>query len=399
MVSKRELFLRHVAQTSPFPLSIEIKEASGVYLFDKEGRKIMDFISGIGVSALGHQHPVVVEAIQKQSRRYLHTMVYGEFVLSPQVALAQYLSSILPQSLESTYFLNSGSEAVDASLKLAMKATGRRRIISARHAYHGSSFGAMSLMSDTDRVHPFGGPVLDVRHIEYNRIEDLQLIDDTCAAVLVETVQAESGIHEPKNGYLKYLRDKCSESGCLLILDEIQAGLGRTGHLFAFHAYGITPDILLLGKAFGGGLPLSAVISSKERLDEFTENPILGHITTFGGHPLSCAAGLASLKYIVENDLPKSAAQIARSMDRLDGHPAISEYRRVGFWASITLDSMDEVLKVCESCMHSGLFIDWFLFNDRSIRICPPLIMSQEELEHGLNILEKQLDAMYRERI
>lgn len=390
----RALFFDHLAPTSPFPLAVEIVDSKGVYLIDRNNNAIMDLICGISVSALGHKHPEITQAIHKQVDRYMHTLVYGEFVLAPQVQLAEKLVEVLPPTLNSVYFLNSGSEAIEAAIKLAIKATGRKRIMAAGRAYHGSTMGAMSLMSDPSRVSPFGGGILDVEHLVFNDAGDLDKIDDTTACVIMETVQAESGLHIPDKSYMQLLRQKCSEKGALLILDEIQAGMGRTGALFAFEPFEIIPDVLVLGKALGGGMPLSACISSQHLLKHFSENPILGHITTFGGHPVCCSAGLASLKIILRDRLWERAIVRGKLLDRLKEHKKVIDFRRIGLWAALELDSMDQVLQACKAGLDEGILIDWFLFNDHSIRICPPLNISEAELSKGVDALERVLNDL-----
>ncbi len=393
--SHRALFLQNLAQTSPFPLAEEIVDSQGVYLINKDGRKIMDLICGISVSALGHKQPEVIQATKDQLDRFMHTMVYGEFVLSPQVLLAGKLCSVLPQELDNVYFLNSGSEAVEAAIKMALKKTGRKKIVAASNAYHGSTLGAMSLMSDHSRTDPFGGSVLDIEHINFNDVDDLTKIDASTAGVIVETIQAESGLNIPSKDYMMQLRKRCSEQGALFILDEIQAGMGRTGKLFAFEHFDIVPDLLLLAKALGGGMPLSACIGNKKLMDEFSDNPILGHISTFGGHPVSCAAALASFEVIFRDKLWEKAEILgSHCLDLLSEHPEIKDYRRIGLWAALELHSEEQVFKACEIGLKKGVLIDWFLFNSNSIRLCPPLNISEEELMVGVEIIQKILQEI-----
>jgi acetylornithine/succinyldiaminopimelate/putrescine aminotransferase len=390
----RDLFFQHIAQTSRFPLAMEITGSKGVYLTNAEGARILDMISGISVSALGHNHPEIVDAVKTQADKYMHTMVYGEFVLSPQVKLADLLIRQLPKQLNSVYYGSSGTEVIEGALKLAVKSTGRRKVIAAVNAYHGSTAGAMSLMSTKERVHPFVGRAHDVRHIGYNQLDDLYKIDDQTACVIMETIQAESGVYVASKEYMQALRNKCNEVGALLIFDEIQAGMCRTGKLFAFEHYAIVPDILVLAKAFGGGMPLGAFISDKERMDCFTENPILGHITTFGGHPVCCAAGLASLNIMLREQLWEKARELGALLDRVGNHHQVHDFRRIGLWAAADLGSMERVLKVVENCLARGLLIDWFLFNDHSLRICPPLIIEEDELTAGITLILEVLNEL-----
>jgi acetylornithine/succinyldiaminopimelate/putrescine aminotransferase len=373
-------------------MALEIVRAEGCYLYDSTGKPYIDLISGIGVSVLGHRHPKVQAAVEQQLNQYWHTLVYGEFVLNPQVKLAELLSRQLPSHLNNVYLVNSGTEATEGAMKLAKRYSGRRQIISAKNAYHGSTQGAASLMSDEYMTQAFRPLLPAIGHIEFNNIADLAQISTDTAAVIVETVQAESGIYRPKNDYLKALRQRCTAVGALLILDEIQAGYGRTGSLFAFEQYDITPDILLLGKGFGGGMPIAAFIADQKMMESFTHNPVLGHITTGGGHPVCAAAALATLTELTENksliaDIPKKSAIIAGIFK----HPSIQEVRMAGLWAAIELADFDSVLRVIQSCLAKGVITDWFLFNNRSLRIAPPLVMSEILLAETC---EKVLEAI-----
>jgi len=397
MITQRQLFLNHVAQTSSAPLGLEIAKAEGVYLYDTSGKAYMDLISGIGVSNLGHNHPAIVEAIQEQSNKYLHTLVYGEFVLSPQVKLATLLQEQLPANLNCTYFVNSGAEATEGALKLAKRYTKRPKIVAGKKAYHGSTHGALSLMDESFFTAPFRPLLPNVHHIEFNNEDDLLIIDEQTACVILETVRGEIGIMRPKNDYLKKVKARCEEVGALLILDEIQAGIGRTGSLFAFEQYDIVPDILLLAKAFGGGVPLGAFIASKEIMSVLTHNPFLGHITTFGGHALCCAAGYANLKWFVEH--PEIIEQVhpkAELFKSLLKHEAIIEIRNAGLMMAIQLSSYDFVLSVIHECLEQGLISDWFLFNAEAVRIAPPLIITEEEIRKACAILIAAIDKTYK---
>jgi len=400
MITQRQLFLNHVAQTNDAPLALEIERAEGVYLYDKEGKSYIDLIAGISVSSLGHSHPKIIAAIQKQTNQYLHTLVYGEFILSPQVQLANLLQEHLPDHLDCTYFVNSGTEATEGALKLAKRYTGRRKIISCKKSYHGSTHGSLSLMSESFFTAPFRPLLPEVHHIEFNDLADLESIDTQTACVIMETVRAEIGVMCPLNGYLKKVRERCDEVGALLILDEIQVGCGRTGSLFAFEQYGITPDILLLAKAFGGGMPLGAFVASKEMMDSFTNNPYLGHITTFGGHPVCCAAGLASLKVLTEEKeiIDRVASKAMLFKEQLK-HEAILEVRNAGLLMAIQLASYEQVLGVIQECLKTGLVTDWFLFNAEAVRIAPPLNITEEEILKSCAILLAAIDKVYKNEL
>ena len=392
MPNLRQLFLAHLAPTSEFPLMIEIERGEGVYLYDPKGKSYLDLISGIGVSGLGHCHPLVVDAVKKQSERYLHTMVYGEYVLSPQVELASLLAKVLPDPLDSVYFVNSGTEATEGAMKLAKRYTGRSEIISCYKSYHGSTQGAASLMSDDYFTQAYRPLLPGISHIEFNDESDLNRITEKTAAVIVETVQGEWGVRPPINNYLKKLRERCTEMGTLLVLDEIQAGYGRTGSLFAFEQYDIVPDILLLAKGMGGGMPIGAFIAAKEIMQVFSVNPLLGHITTFGGHPVSCAAALATLKHLLESDYISKVKEKEALFKKLLIHPAIIEVRSAGLMMAVELQDFDFVQAVIKDCLNEGLIIDWFLFNDRSLRIAPPLIITPIEIEKACLIILKAID-------
>jgi len=392
MPNLRQLFLKHLAQTSEFPLMLEIESAEGIYLFDKSGKSYIDLISGIGVSSLGHRHPKVIDAIKNQLDKYLHTLVYGEFVLSPQVQLATLIAEHLPDPLESVYFVNSGSEATEGAMKLAKRYTGRYEIISCFDAYHGSTQGSASLMSDTFFTQPFRPLLPGIRHIEFNNDVSLEKITDKTACVIVETVRGEAGIQVSENNYLKKLRARCDETGALLVLDEIQAGCGRTGSLFAFEQYGIVPDILLLAKGMGGGMPIGAFIASKEIMKVLSFDPLLGHITTFGGHPVCCAASLATLKELTESDLISKVKEKENLFLKLLIHPKIKEIRSAGLMMAVELESFDIVQAVIKDCLENGLITDWFLFNDRSLRIAPPLIIDEDQIKKSCSIILNALD-------
>lgn len=385
-MTTRELFLRHVAQTSPTPLGLEIERAEGCWLFGKDGKKYLDLIAGIGPSVLGHRHPRVQKAVEEQLNSYWHTLVYGEFILSPQVKLAQLLAENLP-GLDSVYFVSSGAEACEGAMKLAKRYTGRPNFVACRNAYHGSTQGAASLMSPTDFTLAFQPLLPGIQHINFNEINDLEKIDRHTAAVIIETVQGEAGIILPRPEWLQALRHRCDETGALLILDEIQCGMGRTGSLFAFEKYGIVPDILLLAKGFGGGMPLGAFAARREVMQTLTHNPVLGHITTFGGHPVCAAAGLATLEVLLEGDLLAQVPEKEALFKKLLVHSAIRELRSAGLWLAVDLGDAEKVQAVIRHCIANGVITDWFLFNDRSLRIAPPLTISEEEIRFACEVI------------
>lgn len=391
MASLRQLFLQHQAQTSDFPMGLEIDKADGVYLFDKNGNKIIDVIAGIGVSNVGHRHPKVVEAIKNQVDNYMHIMVYGEFVQSPQVKLAKALSDTLPDNLNATYFLNSGSEAVEGALKLAKRYTGRSEIISCIDAYHGSSHGALSVGGNESLKQNYRPLLPDIKHFRFGVIEDLELISNKTAAVIIETVQGEAGVRITTKKYFEALRKKCNETGTLLIFDEIQCGFGRTGKLWAFEHYNVAPDILCCAKGMGGGMPIGAFISSREIMSVFKNNPILGHISTFGGHPVSCAASLATLEVILEEKLLDDTEEKANLFKELLVHPKIKEIRNLGLMMAVEFESFEVVKPIIDRCVENGLLTDWFLFCDNSMRIAPPLTITKEQIKESCEIILKSI--------
>ena len=396
-MTKRQLFLQHVAQTSPSPLAIEIAEAKGMYLYDPEGKAYLDLIAGIGVSALGHCHPHVVNAAKSQLDKYLHTLVYGEYVLGPQVDLAALLTSHLPNTLSSIYFVNSGTEATEGAMKLAKRFTGRSEIISCRKAYHGSTQGAASLMSPTDFTRAYYPLLPDVNHIDFNCLTCLRQITHRTAAVFIETVQGEWGVRRPTPLFMQQLRKKCTETGTLLVFDEIQAGYGRTGSLFAFEQYGVVPDILLLAKGMGGGMPIGAFVASKPIMQALSENPILGHITTFGGHPVSCAAALATLRILTESALIEEVKEKEALFHKLLVHPEIHEVRSAGLLMAVQMRDFAFIQQVITHCLRAGLITDWFLFNSSALRIAPPLIITESQIEWACNIILEGISKATKE--
>jgi acetylornithine/N-succinyldiaminopimelate aminotransferase len=394
MLTSRQLFLRHQAQTSEFPLLLEIERAEGVYMYTPEGRPILDLISGIGVSNVGHRHPRVLQAIHDQLDKYLHLMVYGELVQAPPARLAHALAATLPPPLDTVYFTNSGAEAIEGALKLAKRHTGRTGLVSSLNAYHGSTHGALSITGSEDFKNSYRPLLPDVTHLRYNELADLALITENTAAVVLETVQGEAGVRVPTPGYLPAVRQRCTEVGALLILDEIQCGFGRTGTQWAFEQFGVVPDILVCAKGMGGGMPIGAFISSPAIMVGFQTNPILGHCTTFGGHPVSCAASLATLQVIQEEnllaDVPAKAARLRAALH----HPAIKEIRNCGLLMAVEFASF-EVLKpiIDRALAHEGILTDWFLFCDNSLRIAPPLTITNEEIDEACAGLLRAIDA------
>lgn len=391
MISQRQLFLNHVAQTSPAPIGLEIEKAEGVYLYDIDGKKYIDLISGISVSNIGHCHPKVTAAISQQSTKYMHLMVYGEYVQAPQVELAKKLSDNLPNNLNSCYFTNSGSEAIEGAIKLAKRYTKRTKLISCKNAYHGSTHGALSLMGNEYFKQSFRPLLPEIYHIEFNNFNDLELITPEVACVVIETIQGEAGVIVPQNGYLKAVADRCKKTGTLLILDEIQCGFGRTGKLFAFEHFGITPDILCLAKGMGGGMPIGTFISSKQIMDCLTNNPVLGHITTFGGNAVCCAASLATLNVILEDGLMADVESNEKLFKKLLHHPKIKEIRGIGLLLAVQLENAEQNFAAIEKCIKNGVITDWFLFNDSSMRIAPPLTITTKEIEIACAVILEAL--------
>lgn len=392
MISQRQLFLQHVGQTSDFPLQLEIDRAEGIYMFDRDGKSYIDLISGVSVSNLGHLHPQVVQAVKEQSEKYMHLMVYGEYIQSPQVEYARLLSDFLPEELNSVYFVNSGSEAIEGALKLAKRYTGRSEIVAYKNAYHGSTHGALSVMGNEEFKNAFRPLLPQVKFIQFNKEEDLELITEKTACVLVETVQGEAGIRVPQDNYLQKLRKRCDEVGALLILDEIQTGFGRTGNLFGFQEFNVKPDIFTIAKGMGGGMPIGAFVSSNEIMSSFKTNPILGHITTFGGHPVSCAAALASLKVLTSQDIIADVKRKGELFRKKLNHPEIKEIRGIGLFMAVELRNFDQVKKVIDIAVEKGLVTDWFLFHDSAFRIAPPLIIANQEIEKACEILNESIE-------
>jgi acetylornithine/succinyldiaminopimelate/putrescine aminotransferase len=386
-MNQRELFFKHLGQTSPAPLGLEIVRAEGVYLYEVTGKKYLDAIGGISVCNTGHRHPDVVSAIKDQADRFLHVLVYGELIQSPQVEYAFLLASYLPEKLQSVYFTNSGTEATEGAMKLAKRYTGRTEIVAFDYSYHGSTQGSLSLMGDEYWRNAFRPLLPGISHLKFNNLADLNCITEKTACVVAETVQAENGVIKPSKEWILALRKKCDETGALLILDEIQVGFGRTGTLWGFEQYGIVPDILLLGKALGGGLPLGAFIASKKMMDSFTDQPVLGHITTFGGHPLSCAAGLAAMKVLIKEKLVDSITDKETLFRKRLVHPSIKSVHSAGLLIAVEFENFEFNKRVIDGCLRDGLLTDWFLFASSCLRIAPPLTIIPEEIEEICRII------------
>ena len=394
----RKQFLRHVAQTSPSPQLIEVARAEGVFFYTPEGKPYYDLISGVSVNNVGHGNRAVVEAVQRQVADYMHIMVYGEMVERPQVEYARLLAECLPQPLDTVYFLNSGAEAVEGALKLAKRYTARTEMISMRRAYHGSTHGAMSMMGAPEGEewkNAFRPLLPDTKAIRFNCVEDLEQITTRTACVLCEPVQGEAGVRPPEEGYLQALRKRCDEVGALLIFDEIQMGMGRSGEMFAMQRYGVTPDIVCLAKAFGGGMPLGAFISSQKIMSTLTFDPVLGHITTFGGHPVCCAAGLAAMRYLIDNKVVEDVERKGALYEELlEDHSAVKEIRRSGLLLAVELGQSEKLFKIMDLFIEEGILSDWFLYCDTAFRISPPLIISDEEIRDSVRIIRSCLDRL-----
>lgn len=391
-MNTRQLFQQHVAQTSPAPVALHIARAEGCYLYDTDNKSYLDLIGGISVCNVGHCHPAVSEAIRKQADTFLHVMVYGELIQSPQVDYATALTKHLPESLNCVYFTNSGAEATEGAIKLARRVSGRPHILACNHSYHGATLGALSVMGDEYWRNAFRPLMPGIWHFDYNSEALIEAIDNQTACVILETIQAEAGVNEPKTNWLQRIQAKCQQTGTLLVLDEIQCGFGRTGALWGFEHYGVIPDILLLGKALGGGMPLGAFIADRTLMAAFTDNPVLGHITTFGGHPVCCAAGLAAFRVLLDGNLALAAKEKGELFARLLKHPRIKAVRHRGLLMAVELDDSGAVLQVIEKALHKGLFTDWFLFAPHCVRIAPPLTISEEEITKAVRILLECLE-------
>jgi len=397
MITNRQLFLQHLAQTSDAPLQLEIDRAEGIYMYDSNGKSYIDLISGVSVSNVGHRHPVVVNAIKDQVDKYMHLMVYGEYIQAPQVKYAELISNLLPNNLQSVYLVNSGSEAIEGALKLAKRYTGRSEIIACKNAYHGSTHGALSVMGNEAFKNSFRPLLPGIRFIEFNNESDIELINSNTACVLIEPIQGEAGIRLPNKNYLSKLREKCTKTGTLLIFDEIQTGFGRTGELFAFMKYNVIPDILTIAKGMGGGMPIGAFIASNEIMASLQSNPVLGHITTFGGHPVSCAAAIATLKVIQKENLIKEVKQKGDLFRANLKNEHIKEIRGEGLFMAVELDCFKSVKRVIDIAVKKGLVTDWFLFCDNAFRIAPPLIITNDQISKACQILNESIDEAFIE--
>ena len=395
MITNRQLFLQHVATTSDFPIALEIERAEGIYMYSPDGKPYLDLVSGVSVSNLGHGHPRVRQAIKDQVDKYMHLMVYGEFIESPQVQLAKLLSDNLPESLNSVYFVNSGSEANEGALKLAKRFTGRSEIITFKNAYHGSTHGALSVLGDEELKNAFRPLLPDIRIIEFGNILDLEEITNKTACVILEPIQSEGGMIIPTKEFIQTLRARCTEKGALLIFDEVQMGFGRTGKLFAFEHFDVVPDILCLAKAMGGGMPIGAFISDKKILDTFKSNPMLGHITTFGGHPVCCAAAKAALEVLLEEKIVDDVQRKGELfVTLLKDHPMVKGFRQLGLFIAVIVESQEIMLAIMKEAYELGVIMDPFLFCAGAFRIAPPLNITDEEIHHASDLLIEAMNKV-----
>ena len=397
-MNQRELFLRHVGQTSPAPVGLEVGRAEGIYLYDYQGKEYIDLIAGVSVSNVGHRHLSVIKAIQNQLDKYLHLMVYGEYIQTPQVQLAKKLATVLPGNIDSIYFVNSGSEAIEGAMKLAKRATGRYNIVSFKNAYHGSTHGALSVMGDEEFRNRFRPLLPGIKQIEFNKIDDLSKIDRSVSCVLIEPIQGEGGVQIPDKQYLKALRERCTKVGALLIFDEIQTGFGRTGTLFAAQGFDVIPDIICMAKGMGGGMPIGAFAAEHDLMNTLTSDPILGHITTFGGHPVSCAAALASLEVILNENLAEQTVDKGALFERLLQHPSIKSIRGKGLFMAVTIDEEINIFELIQTAMRCGVMLDPFLFCPNAFRIAPPLIITTKQIEDSCSKILKALDIITTEK-
>ncbi len=395
MSNKNPLLKNHLAQTTPFPIAIEIEKAEGIYLWDTSGKRYTDLISGVGVSALGHNNEEVKQAIKMQVDKHMHVMVYGEYLQESQNKLADLLTSTLSESLDCCYFVNSGTEANEAALKLAKRATGRSKIVSFKGSYHGSTHGSMSVSGNESKKASFRPLLPDVYFIEFNEENNLAQIDENTACVIMETIQGDAGVRIPDKAYMMALRSRCDETGSLLIFDEIQAGMGRAGSLYAFELFDVVPDILTLGKALGAGMPIGAMISSQANMELLSHDPMLGHITTFGGHPVVCAAAHAGLTYMLENNIVENVNSKGKLIhDLLIKHPVVKEIRYQGLFFAIDLESEEQVQQVVDYCLDKGVICFWFLSCPASFRIAPPLVISEKEIRGACTVILEGFDYL-----
>jgi acetylornithine/succinyldiaminopimelate/putrescine aminotransferase len=395
MITNRQLFFQHVALPSSQPLALEIEKAEGIFIFDNKGKRYCDLVSGVSVSNLGHRHPKVIQAVKDQLDKYLHLMVYGKYIQTPQVLLATVLAKNLPENLSSVYFVNSGSEAIEGAMKIAKRHTGKAEIIAFKNAYHGGTQGALSVFGDEKFKQSFRPLLPAIRFLEFNNLNDLEKISKETACVIIEPIQSEAGVILPENDFLIQLKKRCNETETLLIFDEVQLGFGRTGSLFCFEQFNVIPDILCLAKAMGGGMPIGAFISSKEIMSKLTFNPELGHITTFGGHPVCCAAALANLEELIDTDLISEAGEKGQMFkDILNDHPVVKVIRGKGLMLAVELDDIEKTDKLVNLFVENGIIVDRFLFCPTAFRIAPPLIISNEEIKYICKIILKCFDEL-----
>jgi acetylornithine/succinyldiaminopimelate/putrescine aminotransferase len=390
----RHLFLEHIAQTSDAPMALEISKAKGNYLYDTLGKQYIDLIGGISVCNIGHCHPKVLDAIKSQADAYLHVMVYGETIQSPQVKYAEWLVQRLPQKLNCVYFTNSGTEATEGAMKLAKRVTGKTNFVSCINSYHGHTQGALSVMGSEIWKNNFRPLLPNCKTGIYNDDAIINLIDHTTAAIIIEPIQAETGVIKARKEWLQKIREKCNKTCTLLIFDEIQTGFGRTGTLWAFEHFEVVPDVLLLGKALGGGMPMGAFIADKKLMHTLTHNPILGHLTTFGGHPVCCAAGLAAAKVLVEEKMMETCNEKQKLFQSLLIHPKIKSVNSIGLWLAVELESFETIQKVIHNCLNNGVFTDWFLFGSNFLRIAPPLTITNADIENASAVIINALEMV-----
>ena len=397
MITNRQIFFDHLAQTSTNPLALEIDHAEGIYLYTPSGERYIDLVSGVSVSNVGHRHPKVIDGITNQLGKYMHLMVYGKYIQTPQTKLAKLLADYLPENLSTTYFVNSGSEAIEGALKLAKRYTGRTEIVPFKNAYHGGTHGALSVLGNEKLKYAFRPLLPDIRQLRFNNFDDLNQITERTACVIVETIQAEAGIILPEADYLQLLRQKCTETGSLLIFDEIQMGFGRTGKLFCFENFNAVPDIICLAKGMGGGMPIGAFISSKEIMSTLTHNPACGHITTFGGHPVCCASAIANFEVLTEGDLIEQANIKGQLFyNKLADHCLVSEIRITGLMLGVKLLNEEITLRLIERLFQNKIIVDQFLFCHDAFRIAPPLIITNDEIEEISDIIKQSLDDIIK---
>ncbi|WP_411894626.1 aspartate aminotransferase family protein [Winogradskyella sp. A2] len=387
-------FFKYQAQTTPHPLAMEIKYAKGSYIYDTNDKPYLDFVAGVSACSIGHSHPAVVSAVKEQLDKYMHVMVYGEYIQEPAVQLCKLIANLLPEPLDTTYLVNSGTEAIEGSIKLARRYTGRSEIIAAKNSYHGNTMGSLSLMDYQERKRPFLPLIPDIKHISFNCEWCLKQITEKTAAVILETIQGGAGFIEPTNDYLNKVQKRCNEVGALFILDEIQPGIGRTGKMFGFENYNCQPDIVVTGKGLGGGLPIGAFTASNKMMKHLSDNPKLGHITTFGGNPVIASAALATLKVISKNNLISETLEKEKLIRKHLKHPLIKEIRGRGLMLAAITENANVTNEIILKCKDQGLILFWLLFESKAIRITPPLTISNEEIIEGCQIICSVLDSI-----